>query len=171
MTKISEIFDVETGRDLTISKEPIGDIPVVSLCTKNNGIVKYIKENPLHKLHKAGSITVGAYGTLYATVQFSDFYVAGRVKVLTSKRKMTIQEKLYYCVCINRNRYRFNYGRVAGERIAELDVPETVPKWTDKIELPDYNLTVDNEITDVADRLIEVRSWKIKIVQNLYHQD
>ena len=41
------------------------------------------------------------------------------------KRNMSVQEKLFYSICITLNRYRYSYGRKPkGDRLAKMLVPE-----------------------------------------------
>ena len=46
---------------------------------------------------------------------------------------MTLQEKLFYCTCIQKNAFRFSYGRQADKTIKDIDLPDTVPEWVSEV--------------------------------------
>ena len=46
---------------------------------------------------------------------------------------MTLTEKLYYCMCIKANDYRYNFGRQANKTLKDIDVPAIVPLWAGDI--------------------------------------
>ena len=49
--------------------------------------------------------------------------------VLEPKRDMTFQEKLFYCMCIQNNAYRYSYGRQANKTLKDIEVPDNAPEW------------------------------------------
>ena len=53
--------------------------------------------------------------------------------ILVPKKSMTEEQKLFYCSCIKRNKYRYNYGRQANKTLKNLEVPATTPKWVKKV--------------------------------------
>jgi hypothetical protein len=83
--------------------------------------------------HPGGLITVSLGGTPLATfIQEQPFYASKNVAVLTPIEKMTFFEKLYVCLCIRRNQFRYSaYGRVANRTLRELLIPsrEDFPDW------------------------------------------
>jgi hypothetical protein len=76
--------------------------------------------------------------SLAAFVQPCKFYTTYHVAVLTPREEMTIQEKLWWCLCIRANRFRFHFGRQANRTIGSLILPEKVPDWAKeaKVSLP-----------------------------------
>lgn len=139
MIKVRDLFHIKTGGDLWLEKEEKGDIPVVALGFEDNGIVGFIKKNLKHKLHPKGSITVAGWaGGLKSFVQEKDFYVRGRVKILIPKNpSMLLNEKLFYCTCLNLNSFRFAYGRKSSaDKLADLLLPREIPLWV-------YNLNIN----------------------------
>lgn len=48
-------------------------------------------------------------------VQDSPFYSGRDLYWLRPKVELTLEEKLYYCSCIRRNRHKYSYGRQAEE--------------------------------------------------------
>lgn len=134
--KIKDLFDIKTGGDLWLEKEIPGNIPVVSLGFENNGVVGYIAKNDEHHLYPSGSITVSGWaGGMKAFVQVKDFYVRGRVKVLIPKNELSLNQKFYFCCCLNANDYRYTYGRKSsGTRFSDIEIPniEEIPGWINK---------------------------------------
>lgn len=58
------------------------------------------------------------------------------VAVLKPKRKMTLREKLFYAMCISRNRFKFSYGRKPkGEKLEAIMLPSTISEQFNDIEL------------------------------------
>lgn len=152
MEKISDIFTIKTGGDLWLEKEIPGNIPVISLGFENNGVVGYIQKNKEHHLYPAGSITVSGWaGGMKAFVQVKDFYVRGRVKILIPKVEMTIQQKFYYCCCLNANAYRYTYGRKSSSnRFSDVLIPSVneIPAWINNYNISKLNTNTRHSAID-----------------------
>lgn len=59
-----------------------------------------------------------------------EFIPNSNVSVLIPKREMTIQESIYYAICITINRYRYSYGRKPkGYRLKGLFIPNCPPSF------------------------------------------
>lgn len=131
---LSELFDVNYGLNLELNKleKDSSGINFVSRTSKNNGVsarVKLIDDiSPL----PAGVLTVAAGGSVMETfVQDSPFYSGRDLYWLRPKFELTLEEKLYYCSCIRRNRHKYSYGRQANRTLKNLLVPslDSVPAW------------------------------------------
>jgi hypothetical protein len=73
--------------------------------------------------------TNGQGSHTYSYVSTFEFVPNSDVSVLIPKRKMTLQEKLYYSKCITDNRFKFSYGRKPkGKRLKSTMLPEYPPK-------------------------------------------
>lgn len=133
--KISDLFNVEYPPTLIFSqqiKDPNG-INFVSSSGKNNGVVARVKYNPNNKLFKKGSLTVPLKGSvLRAFVQPEDFYVAHQIAVLTPLEPMTLIKKLFYCLCIRHNAYRYNYGRQADRTLKNVELLDEIPNFVNE---------------------------------------
>ena len=58
------------------------------------------------------------------------FYTAHNdIAVLVPNREMSIEEKMWWALCIRANKYRYNYGRQANRTLAHLVLPAEVPAW------------------------------------------
>jgi len=69
----------------------------------------------------------------YSYVSSFEFVPNSNVSVLIPKKEMTLQEKLYYSICITANRFKFSYGRKPkGERLKDILIPASPPKYVYK---------------------------------------
>lgn len=135
---INDLFDIEYPKTLVFS-EMVTDkngINFVSSQDRNNGVVGKVAECEGVKKYPAGIITVPLKGSvLMAHVQSEECYVAHQVAVLSSKKRMKLNQKLFYCLCIQKNAYRFNYGRQADRTLKNISLPDAMPKWAEQTDI------------------------------------
>lgn len=151
--KLNDLFYIEYPKtlifsDMTINKNGIN---FVSSQDKNNSVVAKVEECEDIKRYPAGVITVPLKGSvLMAHVQPEPCYIAHQIAVLSPKRPMTKQEKLYYCMCIRKNAYRFNYGRQADRTLKDIILPDAIPEWvmTSKVKPLSTSINKSNWIFD-----------------------
>lgn len=129
MIKLSELFDITYGTKFDWNKmtEEKDGIAFVSRTSKNNGVVGYVERYDDREPYNRGLITVSLGGTyvLSAFVQVKEFYTGQNVAVLSPKNEMDIIQKLFYCYCISKNRYRYSaFGREANKTLKDLLVPD-----------------------------------------------
>lgn len=120
---------------------------------QETSIDAFVNKNlvPCEKVFSAGTLYVSTDGQgshTFSYVSTFEFVPNSNVSVLIPKRKMSLQEKLYYAHCITNNRYKFSYGRKPkGERLQTVLIPEYPPKY-----VTDYNIDkVVNSFSDVLD--------------------
>lgn len=135
MKRLDEIFNICYGSQLDLNKcEICGKDQGFNFINRSNyncgvsaRILKVDKKEPF----KAGSITVAMGGSVLSSfVQQEDFYTGQNVKVLVPIDEMNLAEKLFYCQCIEANRFRFStFGREANYTFNSLLVPsrEEIP--------------------------------------------
>lgn len=165
MIELQDIFDIQYGNKFDLNKldlDPLG-VPFVSRTSRNNGISARVKELPGVKMMPAGSISVSLGGTklLSSFVQDVPFYTAQNVAVLTPKISLTIQEKLYICLCIERNRFKYSaFGREANRTIKTLKIPSPTecPNWVHSIDTNKYS-GKNTAVSAVNTPTIDVREW------------
>jgi len=64
------------------------------------------------------------------------FYTAQNIDVLEPKTAMSLDAKLFYCLCIEANIFRYStFGREANRTLKNLLVPEIgcIPDWVNGI--------------------------------------
>jgi len=139
-TVITDIFNIEHGNKFDLNKMDLADVPSEAICFvgrsgEGNGIVALVREIPDVKPYPAGAITVALGGSaLSSFVQPRRFYTAQNIDVLLPKSPMSLDEKLYYCLCIEANRFRYStFGREANRTLKFLTLPVRgdVPAWVE----------------------------------------
>jgi hypothetical protein len=129
--KVAMAFDVESVRFVSRSSNNLGVVARVE---------KYRDVSPI----PAGSITVALGGTylLSAFIQEEPFYTAQNVAVLTSKSEMTYGAKLFYCLCLGKNRFKYSaFGREANRTLGNILVPSEIPEQFNTMSLDDVILS------------------------------
>lgn len=143
LSKVCDIFDVVYGVNLELNKmelDPNG-INFVSRTAKNNGVSAKVKQ--LDKVYPipAGMITVAGGGSVMESfLQPEPFYSGRDLYYLKPKVDLSDQEKIYYCVCLRANKYKYSYGRQANKTLKDIKIPaiSSIPNWlnTTKIKNP-----------------------------------
>ncbi|WP_313030966.1 restriction endonuclease subunit S [Massilia alkalitolerans] len=134
LVPISSLFEVTYGVNLELNKlirDPEG-INFVGRSAKNNGVTGKVKKIEGLEPINAGVLTVAGGGSVLETfVQVEPFYSGRDLYYLTPKVDLTLEQKLYYCMCIRANKYRFNYGRQANRTLKEIPIPivSEIPEW------------------------------------------
>ena len=132
---LNQLFSIDTGKDLIYSELTPGEYPVIGHKAENNGITTTTQYLSTHQLYDhTCTISLADRGNFYASVQSHDFYVGTRVKALVAKFDAKIEHLLYICVLINKEQYRFSYGRNCCDRIKDFTIklpvtPEGKPDW------------------------------------------
>lgn len=165
--KLSELFYIEYPRTLVLGEMILekDGINFVSAQDKNNGVAAKVAECEGIKVYPAGVITVPLKGSvLMAHLQPEPCYVAHQIAVLTPKRQMTRKEKLFYCLCIQKNAYKFNYGRQADRTLRELKMPDSLPAW-----IQDYHIKkIDTKVCSDHTEGINILGWKEYRLEELF---
>lgn len=165
--KLNDLFEIEYPKTLIFSEMTISEtgINFVSSQDKNNGVVARVEECEGVRKYPAGIITVPLKGSvLMAHVQNEECYVAHQIAVLTPKTAMDLKQKLFYCLCIQKNAYRFNYGRQADRTLRELSLPDSLPEWIDQVDIIPIRTT--NKGTSIE---LNIKKWKEYKLSELFN--
>lgn len=131
--RVDELFYLHQGNGFELynmSQSPDSNISFVSRTAQTNGVVGKVDKVDGITPFPAGYITVALGGSVLSSfVQKDPFYTAFHIMVLEPKRDMTFQEKLFYCMCIQNNAYRYSYGRQANKTLKDIEVPDNAPEW------------------------------------------
>ena len=134
--KVKELFEVRYGVNLelialeTVAGYDIDSVNFVARTSANNGIVARVRKIEGLDPQPAGTLSCAGGGSVLSTfVQAEPFYSGRDLYVLTPKKDMSLQEKLYYCLCIKANAYRFSYGRQANKTLKDIELPDEIPEW------------------------------------------
>ena len=156
---LSQLFDIDTGKDLIYSELLEGEYPVVGHKAENNGVTATTQFLTTHKLYNHNNtISLADRGNFFATIQTHDFYVGTRVKALVAKFNATRERLLFICVLINKEQYRFSYGRNCCDRIDDFKLKLPI----DSNNNPDWQW-IDNYVNNV---IIPKSPQKAKSVLN-----
>ena len=120
LVKISTVFNIYYGHQLDLNKQVIlknHGISFVNRTANNLGVSCKIQRIPNIQPFKKGLITVSLGGSvLESYIQPEDFYTGQNVKVLEPKTSLSYNQKLFYCLCIKRNAYKYSaFGREANK--------------------------------------------------------
>lgn len=153
--KIKELFNIEYGQHEYTNKSnlEIGDVPVISSKSTNNGVHGYYNVKSKYK----NVVSVPRTGSICeATYQGKNCCVDDNCLVLTPKNKEISQRFMFWAVLlIRREKWRYFYGRqVTPTRLGELEIPNP-PDWVETIQLPEYP-----KVIIPKNELIDTSSWK-----------
>lgn len=135
---LSELFKISRGSKLDYNKMmpcscTENAISFVGRSGERNGFVGYVEKLAGKAPYRSGLITVALGGSaLSSFVQPRPFYTAQNIDVLDPIVDMSVDVKLYYCLCIEANRFRYStYGREANRTLKTINIPaiESVPAW------------------------------------------
>lgn len=137
--KVKDLFILHQGNGFELynmGQSEDSDVFFVSRTANNNGVVATVDRVEGTAPFAAGLITVALGGSVLSSfIQRRPFYTAFHIMVLEPRREMSFNEKLYYCMCIQGNRYRYSYGRQANKTLKDIDIPDTVPEWVKEIPI------------------------------------
>jgi len=166
--KVNELFILHQGNGLElmhIGTSESSGINFVSRTAQNNGIVAQVDKVDNIEPFPTGYITVALGGSVLSSfVQIKPFYTAFHVMALEPKNEMTMQEKLYYCMCINENAYRYNYGRQANKTLKNIELPDIVPEWVYASPISIIKTAVNKKALPP----INISTWKEFLIGNLF---
>lgn len=140
MVPLSSLFELTHGNKMDRNKMrrcSAGGraVAFVGRSGERNGLSAFVEEKDGVVPHESGLITVALGGAALASfVQPKRFYTAQNVDVLRPWVTMSLDTKLFYCLCIQANRFRYStYGREANRTLSTLLVParHEVPSWVE----------------------------------------
>ncbi|MDR0248510.1 MAG: restriction endonuclease subunit S [Oscillospiraceae bacterium] len=131
--KVKDLFTLSQGNSFELMNMELSNnsnINFVSRTAQDNGVVSQVCADEIVKPFPAGCITVALGGSVLSSfVQTKPFYTAFHIAVLKPKKDLSLQEKLYYCMCIQANAYRYSYGRQANKTLRDIELPDFIPEW------------------------------------------
>ena len=108
--KYEQIFEIKKGKRLTKADMESGGIPYIGATDSNNGVTAHIAND--EHLHSANTISVSYNGSIAeAYYQNKTFWATDDVNVLYPRFDMNQYSAFFFTTLINREKYRFNYGR------------------------------------------------------------
>lgn len=141
LVPLISIFDIKNGlasSQVVVEEEQLTDdyIRYIRPSQSYDGsLAGYVNKAPIDEkfIYPQNTIYVSTDGQgshTYSYLSSFNFVPNSNVSVLIPKKEMSLQEKLYYAICITKNRYKYSYGRKPkGYRLEELLVPSFAPKF------------------------------------------
>jgi hypothetical protein len=144
LVRLSDLFEVKYGVNLELNKMKLDNhgVNFVSRSSRNNGVSAKVKQLPEVEPIEAGVLTVAGGGSVLETfVQPEPFYSGRDLYFLRPLVDMTLAQKLYYCLCIKANKYRYNYGRQANRTIKDIKIPslDDIPYFVSKTDVARFD--------------------------------
>jgi len=137
--EVGNLFDISYGHSMELNRlqtcAPDEGVAFVSRKMGDNGIAAYVVRINDIEPGEPFELTcaLSGNGVLSTFVQEQQFYTGFHVARLRPKVALTLEEKLFYCMCIRANRFRYSYGRQANRTLSSLIVPspDSIPAWVD----------------------------------------
>ena len=174
---LNKLFDVEYGNKFDLNKMEIleksaGGINFVNRSSRNCGVSATVAPVPGRTPYQAGCITVSLGGSLLASfVQLEPFYTGQNVAVLKPKEDMSFAEKLYVCMCIAHNRFRYStFGREANRTLRTLLIParSEFPDWLMDCDVSQLETEFAKPHDIGTKPPLNPKSWKWFVLSNLF---
>ena len=174
MQRLDELFDIYNGvaaNTMQQSSERTSEfnLPLMRPAKKiTRSVAGYVNKNKVKqdKIFPAHTIYVSTDGEgshSYSYVSTEDFIPNSNVAVLIPKEKdMSLIEKLFYSMCITKNRYKFSYGRKPkGKRLVSIMLPSRneIPSWVYEMKIPTYDDIAESKTQEKVE-LPSVNEWK-----------
>ncbi len=160
--RLKELFDIKYGVNLELSNcEQIEEdeedgINFVARTSVNNGVVARVRKIKGVEPQKAGTLSCAAGGSVLSTFLQTESYYSGRdLYVLTPKKEMSEKEKLYWCMVIRANAYRYSYGRQANKTLGDIELPDEVPVWVNDVRVKPIKSKIVYQ-----EHNFDVREWR-----------
>ena len=177
---LSDLFEVQYGSQFDLNKmsqTTASDperINFVSRKRDNLGISAFVRPYRNTAPFPPGLITVALGGSylLTAFVQERQFYTAQNVAVLTPRVSLGFAEKVFYCLCLRKNRFRYSaFGREANRTLALIEMPASVPERfrddTVSIVAPNAKPAIAHNLPN-NDATLNPNKWKKFKLGNLF---
>jgi len=173
---MDDLFEIRNGNGLELNRLEITarnkGIPFVSRKTGDNGIAAYVR--PIEELEpfSGGQLTcaLSGFGVLSTFIQDDPFYTAYHVACLRPLTKLTTSQLLYYCQCIEANRYKYSWGRQANRTIKTIKIPDPseIPDW---VEGANTNIFIgaDRPALEGSTTPLYTEHWKPFLFSDLFN--
>ncbi|MCA6069601.1 MAG: restriction endonuclease subunit S [Endomicrobium sp.] len=111
---ISDLFDIKGSKTtslLELQEYGVGGFPFITTQAANNGTEGFYN----FSTEKGGVLTVDSAVLGYCSYQDTDFSASDHVEVLTPKFEMTKNIAMFLVAIMNKEQYRYSYGRKASQ--------------------------------------------------------
>lgn len=129
---IKDLFSYKYGVNLElincdVTTDKKNSVNFVARTSQNNGVVARVCRIEKMQPQKAGTLSLAVSGSVLSCfVQTEDYYSGRDLYVLTPKIELTLEQKLFYAMCISKNKYRYSFGRAANKTFPNIDIPTLI---------------------------------------------
>lgn len=127
--KIEDIFLIKYGVNLELNTcvetniYNNDSVNFVSRTSDNNGVSARVNLKEGIKPQKSGLITVAGGGSVLSTFYQNEPFYSGRdLYVLDTKEPLSKETKFFLITIIEKNKYKYNYGRQANKTLSKLEI-------------------------------------------------
>ena len=171
---LSELFTPKYGANLELVnveeclKTDPDSLRFVTRTETNNGVSAYVKRSDEITSNPEHTISVAVSGSVLSSFYQDHEYYSGRdLYYLVPKREMSVEEMIFYTLCIKANKYKYNYGRAANKTLRTIMLPAAMAEefrdvTIDSIIVPERTPLIDNQIE------LNPESWKWFEIQELF---
>lgn len=144
--KVSDIFTVKYGVNLELNacneceRNDVDAVNFVARTAENNGVSAYVTKIDGVVPQKSGLISVAGGGSVLSTfLQKEPFYSGRDLYTLDAKDDISDEAKMFIITIIEKNKYKYSYGRQANKTLPDLFLKLPV----DDNGMPDYKFMED----------------------------
>jgi len=133
--KLKDIFEIYTSSDKNYLESEDGNIPYVSSTQFNNGVSSFVQSDITQQ--GENTITVARNGSVGSAFYHSYNYCASPddVRIFKPKFEMNKYTALFLCTLIEKEKYRFAYGRKFGTKRMQITTIKLPVKKDNSIDL------------------------------------
>ncbi len=157
--KLKDLCEIEYGQREYHSKvfleDEHGSIPLISSGASDNGFFGRFNIRPRYK----NVISVASTGSVgWAFYHGYDCCIDDNCLVLSPREKLSDEKMLYLTLLINKDRYRYMYGRqVTPKRIGNIDLPD-FPDYVNSQKMP--NVSKIQNIEKSTEISLKDKNWE-----------
>ena len=171
MKRLDAIFEIKYSTSLElINCELIENgICFVSRTSANNGVVARIKQIPDLEPMPGHAITVALGGSVLSSFfQEEPYYTSFHIACLYPKKKLSNEQMLFYTYVIEKNKYRYNYGRQANKALRSIYIPDIdeLPKFVYEKPLSEYRFKKNPVLNKKYN--LDIDNWKAFKLENIF---
>ena len=168
LVPLTQIFSITYGNKLDLNKMRIvkpddkNAIAFVSRTRENNGVISFVEKISNVTPYETGLITVALGGSVLSSfIQQNNFYTGQNVAVLKPLEEMSFAVKVYYCIAIFKNAFRYSTcGREANKTLRTIMIPplDDIPKYIHSTTVPNFYNFKQSVSTKIID--LNIQKWK-----------
>lgn len=165
--KLKDLFKIEYGQREYHSKAFLEDehglTPLISSAASNDGFFGRFNIKPKYK----NVISVASTGSVgWAFYHGYDCCIDDNCLVLVPNDRLPDEKMLFLTLLINKDRYRYMYGRqVTPKRIGDIELPD-FPGYVDDYKVP--NISSIQNVTKAAKISLNNQKWKSFRLSDLF---